>query len=202
HRDIKPDNILISEGHALVAVFVIARATNDDGATLTEPGLAIGTPQYMSPEQASGDPNIDGRTDIYALGCVLYEMIAGEPPFTGPTAQAVISRSITEDPRPLTRTRPSLPPQVDAITMKALAKSPADRYQTAADFAAALSTAVSGSVSRTPFKPWMAIAAALLVVALGATSIKLFGGPDVTTARTVRSVVVLPFQNQGADDEA
>jgi serine/threonine protein kinase/tetratricopeptide (TPR) repeat protein len=208
HRDIKPANILISEGHALVADFGIARATSDDGATLTGTGLAIGTPQYMSPEQASGEPNIDGRTDIYALGCVLYEMIAGEPPFTGPTAQAVISRSITEDPRPLTRTRPSLPPQVDAITMKALAKSPADRYQTAADFAAALSTAatattaVSGSVSRTPFKPWMAIAAALLVVALGATSIKLFGGPDVTTARTVRSVVVLPFQNQGADDEA
>src|SRR5690606_10833917 len=208
HRDIKPDNILISEGHALVAVFVIARATNDDGATLTEPGLAIGTPQYMSPEQASGDPNIDGRTDIYALGCVLYEMIAGEPPFTGPTAQAVISRSITEDPRPLTRTRPSLPPQIDAVTMKALAKSPADRYQTASDFAAALAGAAAATTtvidaSPRPFlKPWMSIAAALLIVALGAASIKLFGGPGAASARQVRSVAVLPFANQGAAEDA
>src|SRR5690606_5135217 len=123
HRDIKPANILVSEGHALVADFGIARASSDDGVALTGTGLAIGTPQYMSPEQASGEPNIDGRTDIYALGCVLYEMIAGEPPFTGPTAQAIISRSITEDPRPLARTRPGLPAQVDAVVGKALAKS-------------------------------------------------------------------------------
>src|SRR5690606_13142368 len=91
HRDIKPANILINEGHALVADFGIARATGGDAKALTQTGLAIGTPLYMSPEQSSGEPNIDGRSDVYALGCVLYEMLAGEPPFTGPTAQAIIS---------------------------------------------------------------------------------------------------------------
>src|SRR5690606_13935274 len=122
--------------------------------------------------------------------------------------QAVISRSITEDPRPLTRTRPSLPPQIDAITMKALAKSPADRYQTAADFAAALAGAAAATTTvidaspRPILKPWMSIAAALLIVALGAASIKLFGGPGAASARQVRSVAVLPFANQGAAEDA
>ena len=103
HRDIKPANILLWAGHALVADFGIARAMESSGEALTQTGLAIGTPVYMSPEQATGATDIDGRTDIYALGCVLYEMLAGEPPFTGPTVQAIIARSLTENPRRCTR---------------------------------------------------------------------------------------------------
>jgi serine/threonine-protein kinase len=141
HRDIKPANILLSGGHALVADFGIARAVTGDGKTLTQTGLAIGTPQYMSPEQATGSANVDGRSDIYALGCVIYEMIAGEPPFTGPTVQAVIARSMTETARPLTATRQGLAPAVGAAVGRALAKSPADRFQTAAAFTEALTAA-------------------------------------------------------------
>ncbi len=141
HRDIKPANILLSAGHALVADFGIARAISGDGRALTQTGLAIGTPQYMSPEQAMGQSDIDGRVDIYALGCVLYEMIAGEPPFSGPTAQAVIARSLTETARPLNATREGLAPRVTALVSRALAKSPADRFQIAAEMADALRTA-------------------------------------------------------------
>ncbi|MES2123829.1 MAG: protein kinase [Gemmatimonadota bacterium] len=141
HRDVKPANILMSAGHALVADFGIARAISGDGKALTQTGLAIGTPQYMSPEQAMGASDVDGRVDIYALGCVLYEMIAGEPPFTGPTAQAVIARSLTETARPLTATREGLAPRVAAVVSKALAKSPADRYQTAGEMVEALRAA-------------------------------------------------------------
>jgi len=141
HRDIKPANILLSGGHALVADFGIARALTGDGRTLTQTGLAIGTPQYMSPEQATGSDNVDGRSDVYALGCVIYEMIAGEPPFTGPTVQAVIARSMTETARPLTATRQGLAPSVSGVVSRALAKSPADRYQTAASLTEALASA-------------------------------------------------------------
>lgn len=141
HRDIKPANILISAGHALVADFGIARAISGGGKALTQTGLAIGTPQYMSPEQAMGSTDIDGRVDIYALGCVLYEMIAGEPPFTGPTAQAVVARSLTETARPLSATRDGLSPRVSALVSKALSKSPADRFQNGAEMAEALRAA-------------------------------------------------------------
>jgi serine/threonine protein kinase len=110
HRDIKPANILLSGGHALVADFGIARAVGAEGQALTQTGLAVGTPQYMSPEQATGENDVDGRTDVYAVGSVLYEMLAGEPPFTGPTAQAVLARSLTEALRPLTATRPGSRP--------------------------------------------------------------------------------------------
>jgi serine/threonine-protein kinase len=140
HRDIKPANIMLSRGHALVADFGIARAMGS-GASITQTGLAVGTPQYMSPEQASGSPGVDGRADVYALGCVLYEMLAGEPPFTGPTPQAIITRSLTENPRSLTMSRVGLPPTLDGIVTRALAKSPADRFQTPG----ALATALSGS---------------------------------------------------------
>ena len=105
HRDIKPANILLNEGHALVADFGIARAVHSDGTAITATGLAIGTPQYMSPEQATGGREVDGRTDIYALGAVLYEMLSGEPPFTGRTPQAVVARVMTERPRALGATR-------------------------------------------------------------------------------------------------
>ncbi|HEY9519666.1 MAG TPA: protein kinase [Gemmatimonadales bacterium] len=149
HRDIKPANIMLSRGHALVADFGIARAMGS-GASITQTGLAVGTPQYMSPEQASGSAGVDGRADVYALGCVLYEMLAGEAPFTGPTPQAIITRSLTENPRSLTVSRVGLPPTLDGIVIRALAKSPADRYQTPAALATALSGATEFSSGTRP----------------------------------------------------
>ena len=138
HRDIKPGNILINSGHALLADFGIARAVGSEGEALTKTGLAVGTPQYMAPEQSSGDREIDGRSDVYAVGAILYEMIAGEPPFTGPNARAILTRSMTESPRSLTSSRAGLSPAVEAVVAKTLAKSPADRYATADELAAAL----------------------------------------------------------------
>jgi serine/threonine-protein kinase len=141
HRDIKPANIMLSAGHALVADFGIARAVGGGGSAITQTGFAVGTPQYMSPEQASGSAAVDGRSDVFALGCVLYEMLAGEPPFTGPTPQAIVTRSMTEAPRSLTTTREGVSSAVEAVVIRALTKNPADRWQTAADFAKALGTA-------------------------------------------------------------
>jgi serine/threonine-protein kinase len=140
HRDIKPENILLQGGHALVADFGIALAASrtDGGTRMTETGMSLGTPHYMSPEQAMGEREITSKTDIYALGCVLYEMLAGEPPFTGPTAQAIVGRVMTEDARSLTTQRRTIPRHVDAAVHRALAKLPADRFASAAAFAEAL----------------------------------------------------------------
>jgi serine/threonine-protein kinase len=139
HRDIKPANILLSNGHALVADFGIARALDSGGGeALTKTGLAVGTPQYMAPEQATGEKEVDGRADVYATGAVLYEMLAGEPPFTGPNARAVLTRSLTETPRALTSVRAGLVPSFDTLVQKALAKSPMDRYASAETLGTAL----------------------------------------------------------------
>ena len=141
HRDIKPENILLAEGQALVADFGIALAASTTAGTrMTETGMSLGTPQYMSPEQAMGERTLDARTDVYALGCVLYEMLAGEPPFTGPTAQAVVAKVITSVPESLVTRRPTTPVHVDAAVRHALEKLPADRFATAAQFSEALST--------------------------------------------------------------
>jgi serine/threonine-protein kinase len=140
HRDIKPENILLTGTHALVADFGIARALADgqEDGRLTETGTTLGTPAYMSPEQAAGERAIDHRSDIYSLACVVFEMLAGEPPFTGPTAQAIMARRFTEAPRPLRQLRETVPAAVEAAVAKALAKSPADRFGSAAEFARAL----------------------------------------------------------------
>jgi len=142
HRDIKPENILLHDGQALVADFGIALAASrsEGGNRLTETGMSLGTPYYMSPEQAMGEREIDGRTDIYALGCVLYEMLTGEPPFTGPTAQAIVARVMTESPRGVSIQRRTVPPHVEQAIVMALEKLPADRFATAADFTTALTT--------------------------------------------------------------
>ena len=138
HRDIKPENILLSDGHARVADFGVARAVEAaGGAALTGTGLAVGTVTYMSPEQSTAAA-VDGRSDIFSLGAVLYEMLAGEPPFGGPTPQAVMVRRLTETPRPLTSSRQGLPPTVTQAVERALARSPADRFATAAELARAL----------------------------------------------------------------
>jgi len=140
HRDIKPENILFYGGHAMVADFGIALAVSrsDGGTRMTETGLSLGTPHYMAPEQAMGEREITPRADVYAVGCVLYEMLTGEPPFTGSTAQAVIARVMTEEPRSLTMQRRTVPPHVEAAVEKALSKVPADRFSSAAQFAEAL----------------------------------------------------------------
>ena len=139
HRDVKPENILLSQGHALVADFGIARAAGIAGGNqLTQPGLSMGTPAYMSPEQASGDREVDARADQYSLACVLYELLAGEPPFTGPNIFAVISRQMRDPVPPLTTIRPGVPMSVRRAIERALSKVPADRFATVLGFLAAL----------------------------------------------------------------
>src|SRR6266545_1691638 len=139
HRDIKPENVLLHDGQALVADFGIALAASKAGGSrMTETGMSLGTPTYMSPEQAMGEREITARSDVYALGCVTYEMLIGEPPFTGPTAQAVVARVVTESPRPLVPQRHTIPRHVEAAALTALEKLPADRFATAAEFADAL----------------------------------------------------------------
>jgi len=143
HRDIKPDNVLFHDGRALVADFgiALARSHEDEGIRMTKSGMSLGTPQYMSPEQAAGEHALDPRTDVYALGAVLYEMLAGEPPFTGPSSQAIFARVMAEVPASLSLRRKSVPPHVAAAVAQALEKLPADRWQTATQFAAALTSA-------------------------------------------------------------
>jgi tRNA A-37 threonylcarbamoyl transferase component Bud32/tetratricopeptide (TPR) repeat protein len=141
HRDVKPENILFSAGHAVVADFGVARAISAAAtAPRTATGLAIGTPLYMSPEQASGATELDGRADLYALGCILFEMLAGEPPFTGPTPQAVLAQHVQERPRSLRVLRPTVPPHVERAVATLLAKIPADRFRTASQFVTAITS--------------------------------------------------------------
>ena len=135
HRDIKPENILLQDGHAVVADFGIALAASSAGSRMTETGMSLGTPHYMSPEQAMGERDLDARTDIYALGCVLYEMLTGQPPFTGPTAQSIVAKVITEAPIPPSKLRSTVDDQLDNAVLTALQKLPADRFDNAAEFA-------------------------------------------------------------------
>jgi serine/threonine-protein kinase len=139
HRDIKPENILLHDGRPMVADFGIALAVQEAGGSrMTQTGMSLGTPQYMAPEQAMGERNVDARADVYALGAVTYEMLAGEPPFTGPNSQAIVAKILSEDPRPLTQLRKTVPPVVDAATRQALQKLPADRFATAGEFVGAM----------------------------------------------------------------
>jgi eukaryotic-like serine/threonine-protein kinase len=180
HRDIKPENIMLSSGHAIVTDFGIARAVEAAGAKrLTSTGVAIGTPPYMSPEQSTGDSHIDGRADLYSLGCVLYEMLAGEPPFTGPTVQAVIARHLHERPPSLRVVRPTVPDAVLEAIEVALAKVPADRFTTAAKFSAALA---DGVASRRRLRPRtrraLGMAAGTLMLVLLAVAAWKWLGPS------------------------
>ena len=163
HRDIKSDNILLAAGHARVSDFGIARAISAAGGGdgMTQAGLAVGTPETMSPEQAAGDPEVDGRSDIYSLGCVLYEMLAGQPPFTGASALSVVRQHMTTDPTPITKLRAAVPASVAEALTRSLAKDPADRYSTASDFARALRTAGQPRLRRP-----LAVAALFGVVSL------------------------------------
>ena len=173
HRDIKPENILLQGGHAVVADFGIALAVQQaGGARMTQTGLSLGTPQYMSPEQAMGERVIDGRADIYALGAVTYEMLTGEPPFSGPTVQSIVAKVMTERPVAPHALRDTVPAPVESAVLKALAKLPADRFATSVDFATALEMpAPSGMAAAAGTRPrWrvntIALASAVLFAAL------------------------------------
>jgi serine/threonine-protein kinase len=196
HRDLKPENILLQAGQPVVADFGIALAvSNAGGQRVTQTGLSLGTPQYMSPEQATGDRQIDARTDIYSLAAVAYEMLAGEPPHLGSTAQAIIAKLMTEEPRPLTVLRRAVPPHVDAAVRHALEKLPADRFADARAFAAALTTATThpaqperiDDVWRRRALATAALAGVLALAVAGTTAAWLRGGRDtalpVLTAR-------------------
>jgi serine/threonine-protein kinase len=217
HRDIKPENILIGGGHALVADFGIARqAGGRVGGTeerLTETGLSLGTPHYMSPEQAAGDRDLDARSDIYSLGCVLYEMLAGEPPYIGATQQAVLAKRLTE-PVPRVSTLREVPVGVEQAVTRALARSPADRFATAADFAAALGDTGAALVTPTAVTPTAVSPATArrsrLTLPLTAAGVALLIAAAVFAWRSraapareapPASAAVLPFTNLSAEKD-
>ena len=208
HRDIKPENILLTaDGSTLVADFGIARALGGDDH-LTQTGMSVGTPAYMSPEQASGERALDARTDVYSLGCVLYEMLVGEPPFTGPTAQAIIAKRLTEPAPDARRARPSVPEPVERALRRALAPIAADRFATAGDLARALQAPATGSPPalagvgrrRVPLAAMMLVLGFL--VGLGVLFAWRRTHPDADGSTGLKRIAVLPFENLGDSIDA
>src|SRR5438309_4022956 len=207
HRDIKPENILLEAGHAVVSDFGIARAiTAAAGGNLTETGIGLGTPGYMSPEQGAASARVDERSDIYSLGCVLYEVLAGEPPFTGPSAESIVRQHLTAAPPRVSAMRAAVPPAIEEAIVRALAKTPADRVATAAEFAEALAAPaqrVRDTGRRTSRLAARAgLAATLLAAAAGLFVLSRPHGTPPVAARPGQSIAVLPFVNvNGAPQE-
>lgn len=199
HRDIKPENVLLHEGVALLADFGLARAISTDGR-VTQSGVAVGTPAYMSPEQAVGAPDIDGRSDLYAVACVLYEMLTGDPPFTGASLQAILARKATDAVLPIRTVRPTVSHALEAAVGHALARNPADRYATAREFAGALQTAGrQGPGGRRRFL--LGVAAGALLAA-GFAARPLWVHLHAPPRPQVTSLAVLPFENLSSDSSA
>src|SRR5947209_5234246 len=210
HRDIKPENILLSGGEAVVADFGIARAiTAAAGGKLTETGIAIGTPGYMSPEQAMGGERVDGRSDLYSLACVLYEMLAGEPPFTGPSAESVARQHVAAPAPHVSVMRPGVPPAVDQAIARALSKTPADRFATVAEFVRALHGSPDVAAKRPRPRgasrvTWARGAiAALVIVGTVAYAVwgRLRGTVGAEPGGKRRMLAVLPLENLGAPED-
>ncbi len=219
HRDLKPENILLQAGQPVIADFGIALAVAQAGGErITETGLSLGTPHYMSPEQATGTETVDARSDQFALGAVTYEMLVGEPPHTGPTVPAIIARVMTETPRSVRATRQAVPAGVDAAILRSIEKSPADRFASCGEFAEALSTGARpvevataavqdrAAPARSAISRRAAIAGGLVGVALVATvgfvlsrSSRPNNQSSAAVATTERSLAVLPFSSVGGD---
>ena len=206
HRDIKPENILLEGGHAAVADFGIARAMDAaGGGRLTQTGIAVGTPLYMSPEQAAGSGDLDGRSDLYSLACVVYEMLGGEPPFTGTSAAVITRQHMITEAAPITNKRPTVPAEVAGTLSRALAKDPADRFNPAAQFVAAFGAGQGQSSGSAPIpararrRGRAAIAAgAIVLVAAAAVALTVRAVSPGGTARFER-IAVLPMDNQTGD---
>ena len=203
HRDIKPENVMLHDGSALVADFGIALAVSSAGGSrMTETGMSLGTPHYMSPEQAMGEREITARSDVYALGAMTYEMLIGEPPFTGPTAQSIVAKVMTEKPVALLPRRDRIPPHVEDAVLTALEKLPADRFESAAKFAEALSHpgAITTGSRRSvlPESPGISrrtntmLIAGLSVIALVATAFAVMRPGAAPSDRTARFTLALP----------
>ena len=223
HRDIKPENVLLEAGHAIVADFGIARAVSAAGAErLTQTGTSVGTPPYMSPEQATGEAEIDGRSDLYSLACVLYEMLGGQPPFTGPTYASIVRQHLMVDAPPITNLRPAVPANVAGALQRALAKSPADRFNPVAQFAAALqmagtterqesqpvrapeagaasTVAASISISRSRGRLWLIVVAVVALLGVGAFALRSVASQSSGVASNLNGIAVLPFSDLSAD---
>jgi serine/threonine protein kinase len=229
HRDIKPDNILLTDQHAVVADFGVAKAlsaSTNPGSSLTSLGVALGTPAYMSPEQAAADPTTDHRSDLYAVGAVAYEMLTGQQVFSARSPQAMLAAHAMESPEPLEKRRPSVPPPLAALIMRSLEKYAADRPQTAREMLSQLDAAVTPSgasttpytgtmparkVALSPRSRWMAVGAAALLLLLGSSSWFWYGhrvaaatgeSAAATAADSVPSLAILPFENLGKADDA
>ena len=198
HRDVKPENILLTHGRALLADFGIARAAAQAGnERFTASGVAVGTPAYMSPEQAVGERDLDARSDQYALAAVLYEMLAGEPPFAGPTAQAITSRRLTEEPRPLRARRPDVNPALERAVAKALARDPANRHPSVATFVDALA---AGRDTPARARPWRLVGGVVAVLAAVLLLRPLFRSTASPPTHAPR-LAVLPLANLGTPDD-
>jgi eukaryotic-like serine/threonine-protein kinase len=198
HRDIKPENILLTSGHAMLADFGVARGLDLGGDDkLTETGLAVGTPAYMSPEQAAGDGHLDRRSDIYSMGCVLYEMLAGEPPFTGRTPQAIMARRLTEPVPPL-RTLRDIPEPVEQAVTKALARSPADRFAAAKKFLEALTGARRARPQRRWNRQTLALGASVTLALAVVATVLAVGWQRPTVLLDPGRIVVFPVRVSSA----
>ena len=207
HRDIKPENILLEGDQAVVADFGVARAVSAAGEErLTASGLAIGTPAYMSPEQSSAERDLDGRSDIYAMGCVLYEMLAGQPPFVGATAQQLLARHAIDPVPSLHTVRATVPANVEAAVVRALAKAPVDRFATASEFADALSAVHEGAITPAttralPRSRRLLLALAGAAVVAAAAVVAFLSRPRASVPLDPNLVAVVPFRVAGAAPE-
>jgi serine/threonine-protein kinase len=220
HRDIKPDNVMLAGNHAIVADFGVAKAVSEATGRdkLTTAGVALGTPAYMAPEQATADPHVDHRADIYALGALAYELLSGRTPFLGHTPQAVLAAHVTEQPDPVRKHRDQVSMEVDAVVMKCLAKKPADRWQTADEMLPHLETlgTPSGGLTPTDTRPYQAATgaatpisgmrrvllgavAAVVIVAAGFGAWTLRGGGGA--GGSIDQIAVLPIMDLSGEDE-
>jgi serine/threonine-protein kinase len=212
HRDIKPDNVLLSHGAAVVTDFGIAKALSDSrsstgGSSLTQTGTSLGSPAYMAPEQIAGDPNVDHRADLYAFGCMGYELLAGEPPFTADAQQRVLAAHLTQAPRPIASLRTDVPQKLAATLMRCLEKNPVDRPASASEILTTLESVSTTDETAVPIrekaKPtgrrMAMIAAVLLVIVAGGIAFNKFYGRTVKASPVDRSVAVLPLANLSGD---